>query len=114
MNFQLPIHIAEPKSKIGYRDKLMLIGSCFTEHIGKNLSSLKFDILQNPNGILFDPASVANAIISYVDNIQLSEDDLFLQDEICQLAYHYAGYFFFLSTVAFTDAGCQLSSCTGE
>ena len=32
---------------IRYQDRLMMIGSCFTEHIGNALGDLKFRVLQN-------------------------------------------------------------------
>ena len=47
--------------------KILLTGSCFTEHIGNHLQEVKFDVLQNPNGILFDPLSVADSLISYIE-----------------------------------------------
>ncbi len=66
MEFQLPIRIEPPTEPIGYKDKLLLMGSCFTEHIGNTLHELKFQTLQNPNGILFDPASVASSLQSLI------------------------------------------------
>ena len=55
----------------------MLIGSCFTEHIGNALEELKFSVLQNPNGILFDPDAVCKSLISYIENKQYTEADFF-------------------------------------
>ncbi len=52
--------------KITHADKLLLIGSCFAENIGEKLSNSKFDSLINPNGILFNPASIATALRSYL------------------------------------------------
>ena len=78
MQFQLPIQIKSPEARITYRDKIMLTGSCFTEHIGNSLDELKFSILQNPNGILFDPRSVCSSLISYIENKQYKKEDLFL------------------------------------
>ena len=77
MDFMLDIKIAEPVPKIEYPDKLLLTGSCFTEHIGNSLRNLKFDILQNPNGILFDPRSVAASLVSYIHNKVYTPADLF-------------------------------------
>ncbi len=77
MQFQLPIHIEPINPPVTYTDKIMLIGSCFTEHIGNYLSKVKFKVLQNPNGILFDPLSVCNSLITYIDNKQYNEKDLF-------------------------------------
>jgi hypothetical protein len=48
MQFQLPINSKQPETRINYRDKILLTGSCFTEHIGNSLSELKFSVLQNP------------------------------------------------------------------
>ncbi|MCX6226649.1 MAG: GSCFA domain-containing protein, partial [Bacteroidia bacterium] len=36
----------------------MLIGSCFTEHIGNRLKMLKFAVNQNPFGIVYNPLSI--------------------------------------------------------
>jgi GSCFA family len=62
----------------------MLIGSCFTENIGDKLLAHKFSLLQNPNGILFNPVSVKEAIENYIVNKVITEDDLFYLNE----AYH--------------------------
>jgi hypothetical protein len=67
-----------------------LIGSCFTEHIGNKLQELKFNVLQNPNGILFDPQSVAASLVSYIDNRQYGADDLFYLNELWQSWQHHS------------------------
>lgn len=92
MQFQLPINIKPPDSRIGYRDKILLTGSCFTEHIGNALMDLKFSVLQNPNGILFDPRSVCNSLISYVDNRQYEEKDLFQLNEVWNSWEHHSRF----------------------
>lgn len=92
MNFMLDIPIDSPETKVKYGDKLLLTGSCFTEHIGNSLSSLKFDVLQNPNGILFDPASVASSLISYTQNKQYTREDLFHLNEIWHSWQHHSSF----------------------
>ena len=92
MQFQLPIQIKSPEARISYRDKIMLTGSCFTEHIGSSLSELKFSTLQNPNGILFDPRSVCNSLISYTENKQYKKEDLFLLNEIWNSWEHHSRF----------------------
>ena len=59
MELLLPFQVTPSSHKISYTDKIVFIGSCFTEEIGKMMKDLKFDILQNPNGILYDPLSIA-------------------------------------------------------
>ncbi|HLY69498.1 MAG TPA: GSCFA domain-containing protein [Puia sp.] len=84
MNFMLDVQITSPEKKINYLDPVMLVGSCFTEHIGNNLQELKFQTFQNPSGILFDPQSVSSSIISYIHNKKYSEADLFYFNELWQ------------------------------
>jgi hypothetical protein len=67
---------------ISQKDKVFLIGSCFTEHIGKKLANSGFHILQNPHGILFDPLSIERAFQDYIGCHKYSESDLFLHQEI--------------------------------
>ena len=92
MQFQLPIQIKSPEKKISYRDKILLIGSCFTEHIGNSLAELKFSTLQNPNGILFDPRSVCSSLLSYIENKKYQNEDLFLLNEIWNSWEHHSRF----------------------
>ncbi len=86
----LDFPVVSPAQRIRYGDKLLLTGSCFTEHIGNSLASLKFDVLQNPNGILFDPASVAYSLVSYVQNKQYDATDLFQLNELWHSWQHHS------------------------
>jgi hypothetical protein len=92
MDFMLNIDIKKPDEQIGYRDKILLIGSCFTEHIGNALSGLKFSVLQNPNGILFDPHSVCNSLQSYISNYKYNEEDLFQLNEVWTSWNHHSRF----------------------
>jgi len=92
MEFQLPISIPSLPSPIRYGEKIMLTGSCFTEHIGNNLRDWKFDILQNPNGILFDAASVAGSLISYIQPKIYTEDDLVYFNELWHSWQHHSQF----------------------
>lgn len=77
MKFHFEFDIKKLAPPITHRSQLVLIGSCFTENIGEKLKKYKFSALENPNGILFNPVSVAEALTSYIDNIQRTEKDLF-------------------------------------
>lgn len=68
--------------KINHRNKLMLVGSCFTEQIGNKLGQHKFTVLENPNGILFNPVSISNAVMSYAKNKVYEENELFYYNEL--------------------------------
>ncbi len=92
MEFQLPIKINALGHQINYRDKILLVGSCFTEHIGNDLEKLKFSVLQNPNGILFDPISVCNSLVSYIENKKYNGEDLFELNEVWHSWRHHSRF----------------------
>ena len=78
--------------KIKMTDKLLLVGSCFTEQIGKKLSAHKFNTIENPNGILFNPVSIAKAIKSYTEETVLAENDLFYYNELWASREHHTRF----------------------
>jgi DNA-directed RNA polymerase subunit F len=92
MEFQLPINIQPLPELISYKDKILLMGSCFTEHIGDALGELKYSTLQNPNGILFDPVSVCKSLVSYAENKKYSEADLFQLNEVWRSWNHHSRF----------------------
>ncbi len=90
MKLMLDIDIKSPSKKITYFDNIFLIGSCFTDHIGRRLDELKFSVLQNPNGILFDPVSVGKSLSSYIDNKHYEQADLFYLHELWRSWSHHS------------------------
>jgi hypothetical protein len=92
MQFQLPIDINRLPELIKYQDKILLIGSCFTEHIGNALEELKFSVLQNPNGILFGPDAVCRSLNSYIENKKYSETDIFYLNEVWNSWNHHSRF----------------------
>jgi hypothetical protein len=87
--FFLPIQINSPEERLRYPQKILLSGSCFTEHIGNHLTDLKYETLQNPNGILFDPISVAGSLISYLEPVVYKPENLFYLNELWQSWKHH-------------------------
>jgi hypothetical protein len=81
MKFHFEFDIKKSEQPITHHHKLMLIGSCFTENIGEKLKKYKFTVLENPNGILFNPVSVADAVTSYIENKPFTEEQLFELNE---------------------------------
>ncbi len=82
MEFFLPINIKKLPDPISYGDTVMFVGSCFSEHMGGLLGEVKFKVLQNPNGILFDPMSVTRSLASYMQNLPYRTSDLFYLNEL--------------------------------
>ena len=82
MNFRLELDIKAFKQQINIRNAVMLMGSCFTDHISKRLATHKFKVLENPNGIIFNPISIRQAISSYIHQKEYKATDLFYFNEL--------------------------------
>jgi hypothetical protein len=81
MDFHLAFSPKPLPATINHQHKLLLLGSCFTENIGDKLLAHKFSVLQNPNGILFNPVSIKEAVENYTSNKVVTTDDLFYLNE---------------------------------
>ena len=92
MDFFLPFIIAPFPFNISYQSKLLFIGSCFSREIGDRMASQKFTILQNPNGILYNPLSISNLIASYIEKRQYNQDELIQNDGIYHSFQHHSSF----------------------
>ena len=83
MNLQTNIPLKkQPDSLIDYNSNILLLGSCFVEHIGEKLSYHKFKALQNPFGILFHPKAIEALVTNAVAKKQYTEKDSFYHNEL--------------------------------
>lgn len=80
MNFTTVVHIPSTNRQIQHEHQLMMLGSCFTEHIGERLQNAKFNIDINPFGIQYNPMSIATALNHIIEQKLYAENDLFLHE----------------------------------
>jgi len=92
MKLRLELEVRNPGFHISHHDKLLLIGSCFTENIGNKFTQLKFNNLQNPHGILFNPVSVCKAIKEYVNKPLYTAHNLFYYNEAWHSWNHHSRF----------------------
>ncbi|MGZ5245805.1 MAG: GSCFA domain-containing protein [Flavitalea sp.] len=90
--FMLDLPLAPNPERIDIEDPILMIGSCFTENIGHHLMNLKFNVLQNPNGILFDPLSVASSLVAYTKKDHYRDLELFEQNGIWSSWLHHGRF----------------------
>ena len=75
--FQTKVEIPVSKLKIDYEDKIMTLGSCFAQNIGKKMEEVWFDTIINPFGVLYNPVSIQKSIELLIENKTFTENDLF-------------------------------------
>lgn len=107
MKFQVDIHIPKLAQPIQYSDKILLIGSCFTEHIADRLEQHRFSVCSNPNGILFNPLSVAASLDGYLNARRYEASELFYLNELWNSWDHHTRF-------SDTDAAVALSKINEE
>ncbi|WP_298534199.1 GSCFA domain-containing protein [uncultured Algibacter sp.] len=71
----------QSENQIDYDSSVLLIGSCFSDNIGKKLEYFRFKNFQNPFGILFHPKAIETLIKHAVLGKTYSEADVFFHIE---------------------------------
>ena len=77
MKFRTEITIAPWSEQIGYNDKIVCLGSCFASNIAGKLRESKFNVTDNPTGILFNPKSIARSVAMMRNGARVTEEDIF-------------------------------------
>ena len=62
MELQTKVNIPKSSFKINPTDKLLFVGSCFAENIGRRFVENQFDAIVNPYGTMYNPASVGHTV----------------------------------------------------
>lgn len=89
MKLQTSVEITpmDEKSKITYADKILFMGSCFATEVGTIMREYGFDIMLNPFGVLYNPASISSSIE------RLSTGDLFSEGDVICSQGRYTSFF---------------------
>jgi hypothetical protein len=82
MYFTTKIPIQKYEHAITYDSKIMLLGSCFAESMGKKFGYFKFHTTTNPFGIIFNPVSLAKIVERCVQKNYFTENDIFFHNEL--------------------------------
>lgn len=77
---------------IDHSDSIFLLGSCFTENIGKRLEELNFLTMMNPFGILYNPLSMATALSYCLDDKRIGEEHLVFHDDLWHSWLHHGSF----------------------
>lgn len=82
MKFRTEIEIEKfAKPLFDYDTSFISFGSCFASEIGTRLQNCLFNVLVNPMGTLYNPASIRNSIEIVVNKSDISTADLFCDQE---------------------------------
>ena len=75
MKLQTPVADMPCKVGISYKDKIMMLGSCFSDNIGSRLKNYGFDVCVNPFGTLYNPSSILSSVRRMLAGTAFCEED---------------------------------------
>ena len=62
MQLQTPVTIPQPKFDIPPFERILLVGSCFAQNMGKRFVDAQFRATVNPYGVMYNPASILHTV----------------------------------------------------
>jgi hypothetical protein len=77
---------------INHHSKILLIGSCFSEHISGKLKFSGFDVFENPHGILFHPLAIERTVSDCLQQTQYRKEDLVFNGELWTSLNHHGRF----------------------
>ena len=81
MQFRTPITISQSSLRLDHSHRVVMFGSCFSEHIAERMHNAGFHVVSNPFGIMFNPASIARNIARLSSAQPYTTEDLTLSGE---------------------------------
>ncbi len=91
MQFTTPVNI-KPNKSIDHNSRIVMLGSCFAENIGKKLIDCGFNVVMNPMGILYNPISIHNALQRIIEEREFTEDELFYHNGLWASFMHHGSF----------------------
>ncbi len=86
------VKIPKYEDKITHADKIMFIGSCFTENIGNKLLESLFKVDINPFGILYNPVSIRNSLEILINKKIFNLKDLNFYNGLWYSYFHHSKF----------------------
>ncbi|MGI6314135.1 MAG: GSCFA domain-containing protein [Candidatus Cryptobacteroides sp.] len=87
-----PVFAAPMPARISLQDKIMVLGSCFADAVGKRMQSVGFDACVNPFGTLYNPVSIYNSVARLESEVEFKEKDCIKMgagtELICSFSHH--------------------------
>lgn len=80
-SFRTEIFPEKSSFSVDYHKKMIFLGSCFTENIGKKLLENKFPAMVNPFGVLYNPQSVLKALEMIITKKIFIDKDLNFEND---------------------------------
>ena len=122
MQFFTPVAIPSPRSGISPGEKILVIGSCFSDSVGERMKRSGLQVLVNPFGTLYNPVSISNSLFRLRSAVPFRETECIGMgagsDLICSFSHHTSfarptvDEFLQVANSALSEASAFFSECT--
>lgn len=86
------VALPEYPFKLDHQIPVLLMGSCFTENIGRQLNRYLFPVCINPFGVTYNPLSVKKNLEALMNKEVYSEQELNMHNDLWFSFDHYTGF----------------------
>ena len=76
IKFITEVNVKSEGTELDYGNKILMLGSCFTTEIGKMLQDYRFDVMINPLGTLYNPASILSSLEQIAECRYFTDEDV--------------------------------------
>ena len=77
---------------ISHSMPVVMMGSCFTENMGKKLQNAMFDVTINPWGTLYNPDSLATQLVAVMTNSPVDKNRIFFYNGLYHSYDHHSSF----------------------
>lgn len=92
MKFRTEIYLDKSQHPMEHNGKTLTIGSCFAQNIGEYFKRFRFNVMCNPFGVLYNPASILNSFKLVMENKMFTEKDLIEHNSEWHSFYHHSDF----------------------
>lgn len=75
MEFRTPVNITLAPFAIEPRERMLFVGSCFADNIGRRFVDDKFHATVNPYGVMYNPASIMHTVKRWTGELVAAQSE---------------------------------------
>ena len=75
MEFRTPVNITLAPFAIEPRERMLFVGSCFADNIGRRFVEDKFRATVNPYGVMYNPASIRHTVKRWTEELVAAQSE---------------------------------------
>lgn len=92
MQFRTEINPDKSPVLMEHDHNILSMGSCFATNIAQYMKKSRFKILENPFGVLYNPASIYSGVKLLIENKRFKPSDLIFHDDEWHSFFHHSDF----------------------